>query len=275
MNKTDRYAVFGNPISHSKSPEIHRQFAIHSGQPIAYEKQLVPLDGFAAAVREFIAIGGKGLNVTVPFKQEAFHLADQLTERARLAGAVNTLVVQPDGTLLGDNTDGVGLMADMARNHQWPLTGKRILLLGAGGAVRGVLGPLLEQKPQLIVIANRTREKAEELVAIFSPFGEVQATGYEELPTSPFDIIINGTSASLSGGVPPLPGAVVGPETACYDMMYGKELTPFLAWAKAHGSTRMADGLGMLVEQAAESFRLWRGVKPQTKPVINRLRGEA
>ena len=275
MNKTDRYAVFGNPIAHSKSPEIHRQFAIDTGQPITYEKQLVPLDGFAAAVREFIAIGGKGLNVTVPFKQEAFHLADQLTERARLAGAVNTLVVQPDGALLGDNTDGVGLVADMSRNHQWPLAGKRILLLGAGGAVRGVLGPLLEQKPQLIVIANRNREKAEVLVAIFSPFGEVQATVYEELPSSLFDIIINGTSASLSGDVPPLPGGVVGPETACYDMMYGKELTPFLAWAKAHGSTRMADGLGMLVEQAAESFRLWRGVKPKTQPVIDRLRGEA
>ena len=275
MNKTDRYAVFGNPIAHSKSPEIHRQFAIDTGQPITYEKQLVPLDGFAAAVREFIAIGGKGLNVTVPFKQEAFHLADQLTERARLAGAVNTLVVQPDGALLGDNTDGVGIVVDMAGNHQWPLTGKRILLLGAGGAVRGVLGPLLEQKPQLIVIANRNREKAEVLVAIFSPFGEVQATGYEELPSSLFDIIINGTSASLSGDVPPLPGGVVGPETACYDMMYGKELTLFLAWAKAHGSIWMADGLGMLVEQAVESFRLWRGVKPQTKPVINRLRGEA
>ncbi len=269
---TDKYAVFGNPIAHSKSPDIHRQFAASTGQDMNYDKQLVELNGFEAAVKQFVAAEGKGLNITVPFKQEAYKLADKLSKRARQAGAVNTLIVDGDGKITGDNTDGIGMVTDMIENHGWQLAGKSILILGAGGAVRGVLGPVLDTHPQRIVIANRTKEKAENLAQAFSRQGDIRATGFDQIPQQPFDIIINGTSASLVGDLPPVPDAAVGTETACYDMMYAAELTPFLQWAKDNGCLQLADGLGMLVEQAAESFRLWRGIKPDTGPLIQSMR---
>lgn len=269
---TDQYAVFGNPIAHSKSPDIHQQFAISAQQDISYEKQLVEIDGFGAAVKQFVANGGKGLNITVPFKQEAYELAGQLSKRARQAGAVNTLIVTKDGDITGDNTDGIGMVTDMLENHGWQLANKNILILGAGGAVRGVLGPVLDTQPRGIVIANRTVEKAGNLAQAFSKLGDIQAVGFDQIPQQAFDIIINGTSASLAGDLPPVPDAAVGPQTACYDMMYAAELTPFLQWAKDNGSVQLADGLGMLIEQAAESFRLWRGVKPDTRPLIQSMR---
>ena len=269
---TDKYAVFGNPIAHSKSPDIHKLFARQTKQDIEYTRELAPLEGFTAAIEAFIASGGKGANVTVPFKQEAYELAGRLGKRARQAGAVNTLVVEVDGEIMGDNTDGVGMVRDIVDNHRWPISGQSILLLGAGGAVRGVLGPLLEQKPGKIFIANRTVEKAKNLAQAFSREGNIEAVAFNEIPHHVFDLVINGTSASLAGEIPPIPPATIGAQTHCYDMMYGKELTPFLQWAKNNGCTQLADGLGMLVEQAAESFRLWRGVKPETRTVIDALR---
>ena len=269
---TDQYAVFGNPIAHSKSPDIHRQFAKSTGQDINYEKQLVELDGFEQAVKLFVAEGGKGLNITVPFKLEAYQLADKLSKRARQAGAVNTLIIDDAGDISGDNTDGIGMVTDMIENHGWQLAGKTVLILGAGGAVRGVLGPLLDTGPAKITIANRTIEKAKSLAQGFSQQGEIQAVGFAEIPKQAFDVIINGTSASLAGELPPIPVEAVGPQTACYDMMYSSALTPFLQWAKDNGSDKLADGLGMLVEQAAESFWLWRGVKPETRAVIESMR---
>lgn len=272
MAGKDRYAVFGNPVAHSKSPDIHARFAAQTGQTIEYTRELAPLDGFADAIKGFIAKGGKGANVTVPFKQEAYELADKLSRRARQAGAVNTLIVDADGKITGDNTDGVGMVRDIIDNHGWVVAGQHILLLGAGGAVRGVLGPLLEQSPKKIFIANRTVEKAKNLAQAFSREGNIEAVAFDQIPWHSFDLIINGTSASLAGEVPHIPAATIGDQTRCYDMMYGKELTPFLQWAKANGCNRLADGLGMLVEQAAESFRLWRGVKPETGAVIESLR---
>ncbi len=269
---TDKYAVFGNPIEHSKSPEIHRYFAKKTGQDISYEKQLVALDNFAVAVEQFISDGGKGMNITVPFKQEAYQLAQQLSKRARQAGAVNTLILGDDGVITGDNTDGLGMVADIQNNHSWEIQDKTVLLLGAGGAVRGVLGPLLEAQPKQVVIANRTLEKAESLAQAFSKQGNISAVAFEKIPQQAFDFIINGTSASLSGSVPPIPVSAVGKQTACYDMMYAQQLTPFLQWASDQGSQQLADGLGMLVEQAAESFRLWRGIKPETQPLIVQMR---
>ncbi|CBL43641.1 shikimate 5-dehydrogenase [gamma proteobacterium HdN1] len=268
----DRYAVLGNPVKHSKSPAIHRFFALQTDQDIAYTAIQVPLDGFNAAVTKFCEEGGRGFNVTVPFKQQAFERMDECSERAALAGAVNTVVVRKDGTLYGDNTDGVGLVRDILNNHEGRLIDKRILLLGAGGAVRGVLGFLLQQKPLEIVIANRTVEKAEELATHFSPYGRVSGCAYSQLGTKPFDWIINGTSASLQGDLPPLHDGLVSRDTWCYDMMYGKETTVFNQWAEQRGAARAIDGLGMLVEQAAEAFRIWRDVLPLTAPVTMELR---
>jgi shikimate dehydrogenase len=265
----DRYAVVGNPIAHSKSPDIHRWFAEQTGQALTYEKILVELTAFDEEVSSFFALGGKGLNVTVPFKEQAFRFADLLTDRARLAGAVNTLALQNDGTVLGDNTDGAGLAADLLA-QDWPLAGQRILVLGAGGAVRGIVGPLLEQKPASLLIANRTLEKAVAIAEAF-PLGAVSVSGYAELQGS-FDLIINGTSASLTNELPPLPSGLVGADTAAYDLMYGAEPTAFLRWAAEQGAVRRADGLGMLVEQAAEAFYLWRGVRPDSAPVVEKLR---
>ena len=272
---TDKYAVFGNPIAHSKSPDIHRQFAEQTGQDLSYSKQLVAEDGFEAAANEFFANGGRGLNITVPFKQDAYAYVARTTPRARRAGAVNTLSLQADGTILGDTTDGVGLVSDIVNNLGWEIRHKRVLVLGAGGAVRGALEPLLEQQPQHIVIANRTVDKALQLSKGFAEFGYLLGCGFDMLGEQQFDLIINGTSAGLQGELPPLPDSLIDANgtTACYDMLYGVEPTPFIQWAAQRGA-QVSDGLGMLVGQAAESFALWRGVRPETAPVIANLRDQ-
>lgn len=269
---SDRYAVMGNPIAHSKSPQIHALFAQQTQQQLTYEAILVPLDGFTAAVSEFRASGGKGLNITVPFKQEAWALAAEHTERARRAGAVNTLWFRDDGTVLADTTDGVGLVRDLTGNHGITLTAKRILILGAGGAVRGVLEPILAERPATVVIANRTASKARKLAALFGDMGSISGCGFDALAGQQFDLVINGTAASLEGEVPPLPDDLLANNASCYDMMYGVVRTPFQLWATARGAARSLDGLGMLVEQAAEAFALWRGVRPETGRVIAVLR---
>ena len=268
----DRYCVFGNPIAHSKSPDIHAAFAAQTGQALTYEKRLAPLDGFAAAVRDFIAEGGKGANVTVPFKLEAVKLANALTIRAQAAGAVNTLHFTEDG-IIGDNTDGAGLVADIVNNAGLPLTGKRVLLLGAGGAARGVVLPILEHRPAQLVIANRTVATAEALAAQFAALGGagvVSACGYDGIEGA-FDVVINATSASLNADLPPVPPAVFAPGALALDMMYGKQPTVFLQFAAGHGAL-VRDGLGMLVEQAAEAFAVWRGVHPATTEVLKQMR---
>jgi shikimate dehydrogenase len=265
----DRYAVFGNPIAHSQSPRIHALFAAQTGQDMSYEALLAPLDGFAAAVRAFVAVGGKGANITVPFKEEAFRLATELTPRARAAGAVNTLSFV-DGMIAGDNTDGAGLVRDLKSNLGCDLAGKRILLLGAGGAARGVILPLLEERPAALTIANRTAEKAARLAATF----KLEGGGFDRLAGRSFDLVINATSTGLSDSALPLPATVFAPGTMgglAYEMLYGRE-TPFMAQARAAGC-RVADGLGMLVEQAAEAFHVWRGVRPATAPVLVALKG--
>lgn len=267
----DLYAVMGNPINHSKSPSIHTQFAEQTKQDLIYSAMLVPIDGFNSAVSDFFKGQGRGLNITVPFKEEAYAYVNELSERAQIAKAVNTLILQDDGTVLGENTDGAGLVRDLTFNLGVPLKDKRILVLGAGGAVRGVLKPFLDQQPASITIANRTFEKAQGLADDFVQFGEISAERFENL-SGEFDVIINGTSASLQGDLPPVPTDVVGPSTQVYDMMYGKEPTPFMAWATSNGAAKAFDGLGMLVEQAAESFLLWRGVRPDSMAVLQALR---
>jgi shikimate dehydrogenase len=270
---TDRYGVFGNPIGHSKSPLIHGMFAAQTGEQLSYEALLAPLDDFAGYARAFFTTG-RGGNVTVPFKEEAYRLADELSERARRAGAVNTLKKLDDGRLLGDNTDGAGLVRDLTVNAGLDLADKRILLLGAGGAVRGVLEPLLAKRPQSLTIANRTVEKAEQLAREFADLGPVAAAGFDWL-SEPVDLIINGTSASLAGELPPLDPSLIQPgHTVCYDMMYAKQPTAFNRWAAEHGAARCIDGLGMLVEQAAEAFFVWRGVRPQSAAVLAELRSQ-
>lgn len=268
---TDLYAVFGNPIAQSKSPIIHAEFAKQTSQDLQYTKELIPTDGFADAVKNFFSNpNGKGLNITVPFKVDAFNLVDDLTPRAKIAGAVNTIKKQSDGCLLGDNTDGIGMVKDMLSKH-WKITDKKILVLGAGGAVRGILQPLLDQQPDSITIANRTLSKAEELAKAFEA-QQVHATEYSQLAGKKFDLIINGTSSSLQGDLPPLPEGIFSSSACCYDMMYGAEPTIFLKWAKQNGATQIADGLGMLVNQAAEAFYLWRGVRPDVPPLIDMIR---
>lgn len=268
----DQYAVMGNPISHSKSPQIHALFAQQTQQRMVYSAIQVDPGGFKQAVGNFRANGGKGLNVTVPFKREAWEMVDAHTARALRAGAVNTLVFDRDGTLRGDNTDGIGLTRDLRDNHGVTLRGKRVLILGAGGAVRGVLEPLLHEKPELLVIANRTVERATELETEFRDAGALHGCGFEDLAQWKFDVVINGTAASLAGDLPPLPDALLAPGACCYDMMYAAEPTVFMRWAQSHGAARNADGLGMLVEQAAESFFVWRGVRPDTVLVIAAIR---
>lgn len=266
----DRYAVFGNPINHSKSPYIHTLFARQTQQEMTYEKMEAPIDSFESSVREFLAHGGKGANVTVPFKEQAYRMVDQLSPRAKLAGAVNTLKLTDDGLLLGDNTDGAGLVQDL-KFHLGTLSGKTILLVGAGGASRGVIGPLLDNEPAKLVITNRTYEKAEQLAHLFKDNGPIQAIPMQQLESS-FDLIINGTSASLGGDIPALPESAIGSQTVTYDMMYGAHDTAFNVWAKQKGAALTIDGLGMLVSQAAESFVIWRGIRPGTKQVIRELR---
>ena len=269
---TDRYAVMGNPIAHSKSPDIHRIFAKQTGQDLEYTAILVEPGKFAEAVDSFRQNQGKGLNITVPFKREAWILADRCTPRAERAGAVNTLILLDDGTCEGDNTDGIGLVRDLIGNLGIELKGTRILLAGAGGAARGVLQPLLEREPTMIQIANRTASRAVELASSFSDLGHVSGCGFDKLDDQSFDIIINATAAGLQGEMPPLPESVVRRDTWCYDMMYGNEPTAFLNWAADRGVENAVDGLGMLVEQAGESFYLWRGVRPDTGDTIRQLR---
>ncbi|MFW1677402.1 shikimate dehydrogenase [Pontibacter sp. JAM-7] len=269
---TDRYAVFGNPIKHSKSPQIHAAFAAQTGQDLTYEAICVAEDGFQDAVQQFMQASGQGLNITIPFKQDAWSLAEQRSPRAELAGAVNTLYRNEQGQLCGDNTDGIGMVRDIVENHGGSLKGQRILILGAGGAVRGVLQPVLEQQPASVVVANRTPDKALQLADLMAAYGPISGCGFADLAGQSFDLIINGTAASLQGEVPPLPPAVLAAQGWCYDMMYAAEPTAFCRWAEQQGALKVMDGLGMLVEQAAESFRLWRGVLPQTAPVIVQLR---
>lgn len=269
----DLYAVFGNPIAHSRSPVIHGMFAAQCGEPIDYERILAPLNDFPGSVRAFVHRGGRGFNVTVPFKEEAWRLARRRTARAEKAGAVNTVTVGPDGFLSGDNTDGAGLVRDITHNLGWPLRDQNVLVVGAGGAVRGVLGPLLEQGPRSVLIVNRTAEKARELAALFAGDGPVGGGGFGLLDDArAFDLVINGTSAQLGGEIPSLPGRIVDAGTRVYDMMYGRMPTLFNRWASAQGAGICTDGLGMLVEQAAEAFRVWRGRQPETAPVIAALR---
>ncbi len=277
---TDRYAVFGHPIAHSKSPRIHAEFARQTGQDLTYEAILAPPDGFAHALRTFAAAGGRGANVTVPFKQEAYALATCHSVRAAAAKAANTLSLR-DGTIEADNTDGAGLVADLTGNLGFALSGKRILLLGAGGAARGVLLPLLTQKPVSITLANRTPQKAAALVLEFEARAAAAgaevllgACGFAALQGLTFDLVINATAASLADQMPPLPPGLYAAGSLAYDMMYGRGLTPFLRAAKSDAAQRCADGLGMLVEQAAEAFLIWRGLRPDTAPVLELLRRE-
>ena len=269
---TDFYAVIGNPIAHSKSPRIHAEFARQTGEDLRYDAIFAPRDGFAAAVAKFRAAGGRGLNVTVPFKLDAFALATERTERAEQAGAVNTLKFDR-AVVVGDNTDGAGLVADLMGRLGFALRGKRVLIMGAGGAARGVILPLLRQEPHSVVIANRTVDKARALERQFAPFGPVTSGDYAEVAGRRFDLVINATSAPLAGELPPLPAGIFAPGALAYDMIYGPHHARFEAHARSDGAARTADGLGMLVAQAAESFFLWRGVRPETASVIEMLRG--
>ena len=268
---SDAYAVFGNPIGHSKSPLIHQAFAAQTGQDLTYEAILAPVDDFAGALDAFIAAGGRGANVTVPFKEEAYRRASILTPRASLAGAVNTLRFSSEG-IVGDNTDGVGLLRDITVNLDFGLAGKHILLLGAGGAARGVIGPLLEARPATLVLANRTVAKAHALATHFAAHGALGVNDYAGLAGRSFDLVINATSAELKGEALPMPSGIFSPGALAYEMLYGGGERPFGKFARAEGVTRLADGLGMLVEQAAEAFLWWRGVRPDSAPVLAMLR---
>jgi shikimate dehydrogenase len=273
MPNHDRYAVFGNPIHHSKSPALQMAFAQQTQQDMMYTAECIPVDEFKTAADQFFNAGGRGLNITVPFKLDAFDYAHELTPRAKKAGAVNTLIKSHD-TIIGDNTDGVGFVNDVTKNLQWVLKGKRILVLGAGGAVRGILEPLLKAQPKVVVIANRTREKAKQLAIDFMEDGNISGCHYSDLHQDDvaFDIIINGTSASLSGDLPNIPHSLIHQQSCCYDMMYGKSDTVFMRWAKKNNAAHVADGLGMLVCQGAESFYQWRRERADTQAVIELLR---
>lgn len=268
----ESYAVFGNPIAHSKSPFIHQQFAVQLRIEHHYGRVLAPVNDFVNTLEAFFAEGGKGANITVPFKEEAFARADELTERAALAGAVNTLKRLEDGRLLGDNTDGIGLLSDLER-LAFIRPGLRILLIGAGGAARGVLLPLLSLDCA-VTITNRTLARAEELATLFAHTGSVNAIAMNDLAAHEFDLIINATSSGIGGDVPALPEAIVHPQLYCYDMFYQKGNTPFLAWCEKLGAKHCADGLGMLVGQAAHAVLLWHGVLPEVEPVISALKQE-
>ena len=268
----DEYAVMGNPITHSKSPLIHGLFAKQTGQNIRYRAIHVDLGGLPQAIGNFSALGGKGLNITVPFKAEAWHLANQLSDRARIAGAVNTLKISESGLLFGDNTDGIGLVRDLIDHHGIVIEGKSLLLVGAGGAARGVIAPLVDEKPHRFVIANRTIGRAHELAHHFSGKLQIAAKSFVDLGNDSFDIVINATSASLGNEIPQLPVSCITQAEIAYDMMYGAAPTAFMQWANLAGAKKCSDGLGMLVEQAAESFYIWRGIKPETAPAIAAVR---
>jgi len=269
----DSYAVFGNPISHSLSPRIHQRFAEQCGQMMSYQAILAPLNGFAENLNAFFKQGGQGCNITVPFKQEAYQLCSALSPRAERARAVNTLIRQASNNLLGDNTDGAGLLRDLTQNLKLKLSAQHILLLGAGGAARGVLEPLLSQHPAELVIANRTVDKAQQLAEDFAGLGNLRTCGFADLTSSaPFNLIINATSASLAGELPPLPDGLLHPQGAAYDMLYSQTPTVFQQWATTQDAAVNADGLGMLIEQAAEAFLLWRGIRPNSRAVLKELR---
>ena len=273
MNPTqDHYVVIGNPIEHSKSPTIHTQFALQTQQALRYERLLVALDGFDAAIKNLVASGVRGANVTVPFKLDAYHVATDLTPRARAAGAVNTLKFE-DNKIIGDNTDGVGLVRDIVVNAGISLQSRRILLLGAGGAARGVILPLLSELPAELVIANRTVQKAQDLLTQFHGHSVALSASSFDALSGEFDVVINATSASLSDGLPNISSSLFNEKSFIYDMMYGAKPTHFMQWAAEKKAT-VRDGLGMLVEQAAESFELWRGVRPDTAPVYALLRSQ-
>jgi shikimate dehydrogenase len=272
MPPADRYAVFGHPIAHSKSPLIHALFAEQTGERLTYVAQDVPPEAFETEARNFFAGGGKGLNCTVPLKELAWKIADHRSQRAERSRAVNTLALRSDGTIYGDNTDGVGLVRDLTVNLQLTLKDLRILLLGAGGASRGVIGPLLEHGPARLVIANRTPEKAVRLAEEFGDLGPIKGCGFSDLSRESFDLVLNATAASLSGEVPELPENILRPGGCCYDLAYGIEPTPFVLWGLDEGAGISVDGLGMLVEQAAEAFLIWRGIRPETRPVIDILK---
>jgi shikimate dehydrogenase len=273
LNPTqDHYVVIGNPIEHSKSPAIHTQFALQTQQALRYERLLVALDGFDAAIKNLVASGVRGANVTVPFKLDAYHIATDLTPRARAAGAVNTLKFE-DNKIIGDNTDGVGLVRDIVVNAGISLQSRRILLLGAGGAARGVILPLLSELPAELVIANRTVQKAQDLLTQFHGHSVALSASSFDALSGEFDVVINATSASLSDGLPNISSSLFNEKSFIYDMMYGAKPTHFMQWAAEKKAT-VRDGLGMLVEQAAESFELWRGVRPDTAPVYALLRSQ-
>jgi len=267
---TDRYAVIGNPIAHSKSPLIHTAFAEATQQDLEYTRIEGPLDGFRQAVDDFRAAGGRGLNVTTPFKLQAYAMGTHRMERAQITGAANAMKFE-GAKIHVDNFDGVGLTNDIQVNLGYPMRNRRILMLGAGGAARGALLTFLEQDPAEIVVANRTLDKARALAALFAGKGNIRGTGYDDIREERFDIVVNATSASQNGELPPVPPTVFGPDGLAYELVYGKGLTPFLRVARGAGVSRIADGVGMLVEQAAEAFLWWRGVRPQTRPLIDKL----
>jgi len=274
MSTVDQYGVFGYPVQHSLSPFIHAMFARETGQELTYRPYEVTAEQFPERVAEFFAQGGKGLNITLPHKIAAVEVAHELTARAAHAAAVNTLAAKGE-VILGDNTDGAGLVRDLCDNLGLVITRRRVLILGAGGATRGILAPLLGLEPALVMVANRTPERAEALAAAFADLGTTQGVAFDFIGAEPFDLIINATSASLSGEMPPVPDGALGPQTVCYDLAYGRSATAFVRWAKERGCARALQGLGMLVEQAAESFRLWRGVRPATARVMDALRERA
>lgn len=274
MSSPDRYAVIGYPVAHSWSPFIHGMFAKQTGQNISYTRMEVTPENLAAELERFFTSGGKGLNVTVPHKQTVCLLTRYRTPRAEIAGAVNTIAHRDDG-LLGDNTDGAGLITDLTRNLSLSLEDTRVLVLGAGGAARGILGPLLAASPRYVEIANRNAERAAQLAKEFATLGDIRGCGFDVISADQnFDLVLNATAASLQETVPPVPSSVIGPTTLCYDMAYGKGDTAFTRWAKRVGAGRAETGWGMLVEQAAESFELWRGVKPDTAPVLAAVKSQ-
>lgn len=271
MKPADRYALVGHPVEHSRSPLIHRLFARQVGHDLTYELIDASEEELEAAVRGFAAAGGKGMNVTVPHKEAVFRLADELGEAATTAQAVNTLSFS-GSRIRGDNTDGLGFLRDLTRNKGQAVAGQRVLVLGAGGATRGVLGPLIAERPRELIVANRTLERAEQLARIFADRGLFKVCAFEELESlGAFDLLVNATSAGLKGEQPPFPGSLVGTQTFCYDLSYSLKGTPFVAWAEQHGAGRAVQGWGMLVEQAAESFRIWRGIMPDTAPILAQL----
>ncbi|NOQ15979.1 MAG: shikimate dehydrogenase [Methyloprofundus sp.] len=274
MSSLDRYAVFGSPIKHSKSPRIHTLFAEQTGQALQYTAELVGAEQFTATVTTFFAAGGRGINCTVPLKELAWEYAANKTERAQLAKAVNTLIVQQDGSILGDNTDGIGLVTDLVTNHGIALQHKKILILGAGGATRGIILPIQEQMPTSITVANRNEVKAVTIVNEFNHKGSITGCGYPDLAGQSFDLILNATSASLTGELPPLADGILAEEGSCYDLAYANEATAFVRWGRQQSAVHSLDGLGMLVEQAAEAFYLWRSVRPDTVAVIQALEAE-